>query len=402
MQLSLHESIFNGILYLLFVVLSLSLVLGTASVYFTENPEWWILFVVVSVSITLLYSLISQILHQKAFRFSAHEIIFSLYYIICVCLLYLFWGSATKYFVYIMCILFPILFFCCKVLTSAGKIQKFINVFVTLCMLLGLVSLIFWASGSILHLLKPSGSLVLNWGGEERTINSYWNLYFEPQNSVVMFGGILLGVRNSAIFAEAPMACFVFSAASTLNELYIHNKVYRVVLLITILSTLTTTGFIFSLLSGFAYLRNIHPRQRALQGLKILISVICCFVVIVLIAELLQQKGGTGSGTDRSGRILEELHAFSNSPFVGWGFDKFTNGSSNSFAALLADGGILLWSIFYSVILMKLISLIAQRQYLKMGFVLSFTFVFAINAVQYTPILIFIITVFSTFDDNFI
>lgn len=373
-------------------ITSIGLVVGTASVYSTQN-NLWSYFNIVTLSITLLVSLPSLAGRGNKFHFDVHSImIFSLYYVL-VFLLLIFGRNTTRYFVYSMIILFPLIYLLCKVLISVHEIVAFIRVFVTVCVSIAAVSLAIWIVGSILHIIYPTGTFLMSWGDETRAVNTYWGIYFETQGNSMGFSGINLGVRNSAIFAEAPMACFIFSSASLLNDVLLNNKVFRVVLLATVLSTLTTTGFIFFLLTVTMYVINMHPRQRALQGVKLVAVPTCMVVAVFPIFSLFEEKGTTGSGIVRSGKMSLELEAFFNFPLFGNGFNSFTNGSSNSLISLLADGGILLWLIFYGPIIYRLGNLLYNKTYDKIAPRLIFLFVFSITVVQYTPALIFVLNV---------
>ena len=72
----------------------------------------------------------------------------------------------------------------------------------------------------------------------------------------------------------------------------------------------------------------------------------------------------------------------------------YTNGSSNSFFALLADGGLLLFSIYYIPILGILVyDFIIYKKFNY--FIFTFFAMFLITAVQYNILTIFIITLMN-------
>ena len=90
----------------------------------------------------------------------------------------------------------------------------------------------------------------------------------------------------------------------------------------------------------------------------------------------------------RAGAMQREFGAFLNSPLWGLGFNQYTNGSSNSLTSLLADGGVLLWILFYWPLLYAIVSLCRRRRLFLAAYVVIFSIVFAITVVHYTPMYI--------------
>ena len=292
----------------------------------------------------------------------------------------------------ILGVLFPIFVVFNYYLEQKQIIKKFCKVFVIMLTVLASISLCYWLFGSILGILKPEGSVIIDWGIISR-INKYSVFYYTPQFADINFGGMHIGVRNCSIFAEAPMASSFFSVALLLNEFYVKykNKVINAILVVTIITTLSVTGWI-TLIILFVYkIINLKIKSKIGYFIKyssIIIAMICS---VGLIMSLFSTKLASGSGIDRMSHILEEILAFKKNILIGNGFNMYTNGSSNSFFALLADGGLLLFSIYYIPILGILVyDFIIYKKFIY--FIFTFFAMFLITAVQYNILTIFIIT----------
>lgn len=86
--------------------------------------------------------------------------------------------------------------------------------------------------------------------------------------------------------------------------------------------------------------------------------------------------------------MIKELQAFTASPIYGKGFDVFTNGSSNSICAVAADGGILLWLMYYFPLL-RIIGKISKG---KRILLIIFIIMFSITVIQYTYLMYIIVS----------
>ena len=90
-----------------------------------------------------------------------------------------------------------------------GQLFDFLDTFVKIILIFAIVSLIFWTFGSILKVVHPTNVVINNWNGGLPT-PSYFNLYFETQG-IHFFGTTI--IRNSGMFAEAPMWSLMLSSA---------------------------------------------------------------------------------------------------------------------------------------------------------------------------------------------
>lgn len=371
------------------IFLSLILIIGVASVYYTVHTY---LMIIITSCILIITVLPKIILMKNKIEVTPPVFIMGIIYIIAGIFLPVFWGKIGLYYIYVVFILMPLLFLYTVSLIKSDKLVVFATMFVKVCIILACISVFIWIFGSTLRLIKPTGISTFLWGDSTRSVNTYFNVYFETQNAGLNLGNIHIGVKNNSIFAEAPMCCFVYICASILNEMFVKMKSYRCILVIMILSTLTTTGQIYITMLALYYLFNWHPKRKSGYNLKVLMIIILSSLAAFLIFNMLHMKTGTISGNDRIRHILNEWVYFKSSPIYGAGFDVFTNGTSNSIVALLADGGILLWGLYYFPLIWVVFHWSINRKEIKLNTVL-FTVIFSFTAAQYTPIALLMIDI---------
>ena len=105
-------------------------------------------------------------------------------------------GYVGTYFSFIITFLFTVL-----IITNTKNPYKILYAFENIVILIGMSSLFFWPLGSYLHILQPTNTITIQWGGI-KTINTYFGLYYEAQKEWYL--GLPI-YRNTAIFTEAPM-----------------------------------------------------------------------------------------------------------------------------------------------------------------------------------------------------
>lgn len=217
--------------------------------------------------------------------------------------------------------------------------------------IIAVISIFFWIFGSQLQLIHPTGVYMSNWsnlyGGYDSKA-TYYNIYFETQwlDNVV---------RNSAIFAEAPMASLTFSVAITLENLYgkecKFHKLKLLILILAVLTTFSSTGYI-CLIINLVYLL-LKNRSKKSNFLLVLVPVIL-IVGVLGINYIFSNKLQTSSGISRSVDYMNAFTAWEKYPFLGiginngskllYGIGKF--GYSNSFGKILGEGGIYLTLLY--------------------------------------------------------
>lgn len=252
---------------------------------------------------------------------------------------------------------FILMFSLAYLVYRTSKIPSIFKAYCNEVSIIALISLIFWLLGSILHILSPTGTYISSWNQYSvfQAVPSYYNIYFETQ--------ILDGVtRNSAIFAEAPMASLAFSIALCLESLYLkkeksHN-VKIIILFLAILSTLSSTGYICLILIIVYRLVFTKTSNKYLTTLRLIAIPVILVVGILGIRHFLSQKLNTNSGSSRSQDYLNSFKAWAEYPFLGaginmgsslsvkdrWIIGKF--GYSNSVGRILGENGLYIFSLY--------------------------------------------------------
>lgn len=237
------------------------------------------------------------------------------------------------------------------------KTKRYPYLFKAYCniiVIIALISLLFWIIGSNWHLINPTNVYISNWS--KTTVPSYYDIYFEPQR----FENT---VRNSAIFAEAPMASLSFSIALCLEVLYPNFDkfyIFKVTILsLAIISTLSTTGYIcLIIILGYKMIIKNYSNNY-INILKIVIIPLILVVSINGVRQFLVQKMGTSSGISRGQDYLNCFKAWKYYPFLGAGIGagesnliingtKLGNfGYSNSFGKLLGENGLYIFTLYF-------------------------------------------------------
>lgn len=380
-----------------FIVLTLLIFWGSGSVYYSQNPYVSVIAICVCLILIALHNLFRRY-PGHSIRLKEQQALAVLIYLVIIVLLPCFWGFVSFYYFYVCGVMLPLIFIIIALMEKRAVLNEFIWMFVSISTVFAVIALLLWLFGSILGIIRPTGYQTLYWGENFARINSYYNIYFETQNASLDLFGIHLGVRNDFVFPESPVCCFIFMSASVLNELYINSTKSRIILLLMILSTLSTTGYLYMGMFGIYMLLNLKTKSSIAKVIKMIFVMILGGVVICLVYSLLTAKLQTGSGITRANKILTEWQAFLESPIFGHGFDEYTNGSSNSLTALMADGGLLLWIIYYYPLAFILISRKYKVKFKSIG--LIFYCVFAFTVAQYSMITAAMIAIFLLHNPN--
>lgn len=379
----------NFINSILFVAVALTLLILFPSVYYCQNEM--LIFVIASLlmGIVCIYSIFKckARMPRRLFLFLGGYILLTLIY----------WtlrGRGSLNCPYYLLFSFVILFMFNYYLLVCEQKKRFLSILVMIISLIACVSFTFWVFGSILGIWESNSNVYMNWNGY-KLIRTFYYIYFEVQGANVDIFGIHFARRNCAIFAEAPMASFVFSLALLLNMNYtkVSPKIINSILVVTILSTFSTTGVIVLLLCILQKILNMKSRNMIGKAFIRIFSLIVVIVVLVLGYAVIARKLETTSGIVRSSMITSEFNGFLASPIYGNGFGVFSYGSSNSFFALLADGGIFLWGIYYIPMLHILIDRFVKKRCID-WFALNYLCMLAITVIQYYIITIFMVTMF--------
>ena len=227
---------------------------------------------------------------------------------------------------------------------------------------LALISLVYWVLGSNLNIIQPTMSVPNSWKGDGVDfIPTFHFLYFETQETTFMGYET---VRNSGIFNEGPMYNMILCVALGM-ELFLrpYKSLWRIIILVvTIVTTFTTTGFLFLCFAGAWVVFKLFS-QKARILLIVLLPLLAIGTMNFSDAVLEDKESSSGEGSVRARTIdiLTCIDVGMENPILGQGlFTKKTSenqggsyGFSNSLFTLFADGG--LYTVFLYVAALVLI-----------------------------------------------
>lgn len=368
------------------VIFAMGLIYSFNTIYCAQNLLNVCIVSLLMCFITIVFSLISR----KEYRYNKDKLVFILL-IVMLDYFYIVLRAKSLYGWLILGVVFPMFIIFVNMDSKNKYISKIFDFFVIIATFMAVISLVYWIGGSILNIIQPKEVVNITWGYSYR-INKYSIFYYTPQFADLNFIGKHIGVRNCSIFAEAPMASAFFSIALLINEFYVHKvkKVINTVLAITIISTLSTTGWIMVILFLVYKVAkyDIHSNiGKFFRTIFFCCAIVCC---IWLLYSLISNKLSTGSGIDRSYHIAMEWKGFISNPLIGSGFNKYTNGSSNSLFSLMADGGIILLFLYYMPIIGIIVIDFVRNKRMNY-FMIFFMIIFLVTVIQYTFITVFLI-----------
>lgn len=315
-----------------------------------DQLKWWLLsIVIIACLLLLLFNSFQKIVFQSNVK---NKLLVSF---LCILTYFCgFYGDIKEYFVYfILTILWLELF-----LILTNDLHIIWNAFVNITVFFAFLSLVFYLLGTCFNFIPETGTTSLAWGvWDTSSIKTYFNLYYQSQ--FVNINGDTIIPRNCGIFSEAPMYNFVLCVALSV-ELFIskHIHYWKVILLIiTILSTFSTTGYLFIIIAGLLYFSNIIFTMKGMTVHKIAFIVLLLLGLVIIVSIMLQKItsiSGIGSVNVRSDHLFACLKAWKDSPIIGVGFQnqeailayaERKQGLSVGLTYFLAMGGMVLTSV---------------------------------------------------------
>lgn len=297
--------------------------------------------------------------------------------------------------------------FCGNVSETLSILYKYENIISIICA----VSLLFWIFGTMLGAVGSTGVIQSNWTGQKgviATIKSYYGVYFETQT--VNFLHFHLMTRNTAIFTEAPMCSFHFCLAF-LIELFLKKSPQKnklILLIIGVLTTLASSGYIIVVGSLFISFLMKQPRKKVYKLIRFFVVPLLLTVVGIIVIGLVGNKMQGTSGTTRVDDFIAGYKAWMNYPFFGNGYgneDSYIQymtasvrrnnnyGFSNSPMQILAYGGIYMAMPYVLSIIASINRFIRHRNWNLLAFEGGFLFLFTITIVSFQLITMYIFIV---------
>ena len=347
------------------------------------------------VIIATVLELISSKINYNYFKIILTTVL--IYLVVCITNIFISFNSLSINEILFYFVIAPLMLILLMFKNFNDRLFDFLNTFVKIILIFAIVSLIFWAFGSILKVVHPTNVVINNWNGGRPT-PSYFNLYFETQG-IHFFGTTI--TRNSGIFAEAPMWSLMLSSAFIIQELFLENSIKRLSLLtLTILTTVATTG-IFVI--GILLIYRVLMLKKSLFKY---VSLITIPIVIYALLQVWEEKSDSISASIRFDDYIAGFLAWRANFFFGSGLTlglkaiesnmntliRTNLGYSNSLFVILAQGGVIL-GIFYlypviSVLIKKGVS-IDTKMFALLFIILLFTAIFID-----TPLFILFIGIF--------
>lgn len=378
------------------VLMSLLIVITTNSIYVnTGDSNKLIPILALVVIIATVLELISSKINYNYFKIILTTVL--IYLVVCITNIFISFNSLSINEILFYFVIAPLMLILLMFKNFNDRLFDFLNTFVKIILIFAIVSLIFWAFGSILKVVHPTNVVINNWNGGRPT-PSYFNLYFETQG-IHFFGTTI--TRNSGIFAEAPMWSLMLSSAFIIQELFLENSIKRLSLLtLTILTTVSTTG-IFVI--GILLIYRVLMLKKSLFKY---VSLITIPIVIYALLQVWEEKSDSISASIRFDDYIAGFLAWRANFFFGSGLTlglkaiesnmntliRTNLGYSNSLFVILAQGGVIL-GIFYlypviGVLIKKGVS-IDTKMFALLFIILLFTAIFID-----TPLFILFIGIF--------
>ena len=374
----------NKISSVIDIILMFFLIISTNSIYvniedgYSFNNYITILIFVSFVCKIILFKISKEI-------FNKILILLGVYYSIVILISIINFSKFTINNILYYFINFPLLLVIILLLREQNKLQAWLINIINITALLAVISLFFWILASNLNVISPTDYLINKWSDGGVAV-SYYNMYFEIQRIVIMDNVI---VRNSGVFAEAPMWNLILSIALMIQTLFLGRNDYKTfILVLTILSTVSTTGvYIIGLIIAYKIIFEV-------SGWKKYIALILVPILLLGLSFIWENKSETASASIRFDDYKAGIQAWFDNVFFGSGFlnglrviERYMDttiranlGYSNSLFVILAQGGIILFILY----LLPMFLILLNRKY---SYDLKF-FVFLLIVILSTAIFI--------------
>ena len=269
--------------------------------------------------------------------------------------------------------------------------------------ILACLAFFFYIFGSIIHLIPEYSISERVWGGwKPDQIRNFYYLYYESQ--YIRIGDFILW-RNPGIFAEAPMYNFVL-CVSLGSELFLNKKPSRlklIILVISIISTFSTTGFIYITLSiccyAFTHINKFPQLKFLRKHFKLSIGVVLVLLTMMVLLKLISPNGQGSMGV-RSDHLWASLKTFIDYPLFGCGWSNtsevlkyayYKQGLSVGLPSFIAFGGLILMLIVVGPVLADGSDALRLKKYNRFLFEVLFLILFFFTIVNTYPILWFFV-----------
>lgn len=272
-----------------------------------------------------------------------------------------------------------------------------------------LISLILYFLGFVLKIISPNLQVLLNWG-DERYVNSYYNLLYETQYFSI-FGMRL--VRNTGIFTEAPMYAFLLIIALTVQLFFYEvkpNKTKISILVITTITTFSTIGIgSLSLLIILYFLNQMKTGdyKKILKNKVVIFIMACSFILSAafIYQKIEASRDKMGSYSIRMDDFKVGIEVWKKNKIFGAGYENYDFfkqhvdkslrgtdiGGSSGIMHIMMHGGI--WLLMLNVVPYLLCIYVSFKNKDNKNIIICLLFLglLLVTAVQYTFITIYLL-----------
>ena len=314
---------------------------------------------------SIIFLILLMIIRGKKIKIMVNQSIFLLIYIFGLIFINYFLNVSGLKTVFIYYFFIFFLFYIYFSTYGKTAILSILDKFIKIVVILSIISLFFWILGDCLNIIKGTHTVYIDFGAgteEVRGITSYYNLHFDTQKIII--NGLEL-IRNSGIFCEAPMFAIIILVAM-MFQLFIKeirfSKFNLIILTITVLTTTSTTGILFSIIMLFVYLEINQVKIKLLNQLKYILFPLVFCIVFLLSLNIIDNKSSTDSYSNRLLDYKNSFSVFMHYPFLGKGISHehyyeghiLGYGYSNTISKIITDGGMYLL-LFYLVGVIKVV-----------------------------------------------
>lgn len=295
-------------------------------------------------------------------------------------------------------------YFLCANLVRRNQIKVLALAYCNVMYFFAVISLICWLFGSVLGVLPGRILTHYNWANTTYNTYTYFFLYFEnPVQAVNMFGHLL--IRNTGIFTEAPGYASALTLALGIELFWPEfrkNKRYKWIIIVTLLTTLSTKGFIvlgiLLVISIVNYIKEKGNRNKGLKFIGFVLFVLISIGVVYIIRIIMYDKMSTQSYGIRYDDLISCIKTWITHPFFGVGYGNVSSVLENSgivyrkvqsismgLLVVLAEGGLYLLA-FYALPAILVFRIIPKKLKLNYLFFLVLIFVDALTShIMFTP-----------------
>lgn len=365
----------NGILEYIFVFFT---IISCNSVYMNFLDSYINRFIIVSYCIVVIMLIfLKKVTYNNIKKF----VLFLLVYLVYIGIFYIFNNITIfgfEFFSYFF-VLFPLIFLF-FINESKEDIIRLLKKFKDVIIIIAIISLIFYSLVNLKIITKFNYSPV-NWSIKVNVPNVS-NIYYITQNLR----------RNSMFFVEPAIYSIFIVLGLALEMAYDKKRINIIILLVTIISIQSTTGFLLSIIVLLINFIKKHDFKKFL--IFIIIGIV---IASSLSIGILNKKSDSLSFRIRKDDYITCYKAWKTNPLFGVGFMNnselklyisdfrwWNPGLSNGLFVVIAQGGLYLF-IFYLISIVSLLKHTKRTPYflpILLFFILSCT-----NMFHYTIIM---------------